>query len=236
MVNNRLSFTIETNSNLFIGGSPTTFEIGGVDAYTVVDYEGSPYIPGSSLKGILRFIAKENWQEIETGGKIQEAYLKYLNQLKEKLELEFNSLEMDNQERNKMNKRFEELTCEVSPEFLFGIEGFNQTPKLLFSDVVLAPNQKYPDQDFFSLDSKNAITVVDQDMTATPRTYKTVRPGVIFQGEILFQRMGELGVEPKMIEEFIESCSNYLSDGFYRLGNSGSRGYGRVKINFAKGD
>ena len=50
---NRVNLICETKSNLFIGGMNETFEIGGIDMYTVTR-DNKPYIPGSSLKGVFR--------------------------------------------------------------------------------------------------------------------------------------------------------------------------------------
>ena len=51
---NVIEIRVKTLSNLFIGGSPMPFEIGGIDLWTAVDEEGFPCIPASSLKGALR--------------------------------------------------------------------------------------------------------------------------------------------------------------------------------------
>ena len=233
MSKNKLTLTIMTKSNLFIGGSPRTFEIGGVDAYTVVDYEGKPFIPGSSLKGTLRFIVKENWKNLTNGLEIANAYKAYLDKQQEML-ASIGDEKLEGKESEKLAKKMNQFIATASPEYLFGIEGFNQSPKLLFSDIILSSNQDY--KKAFSIDSKNSITVTKQEMSATPRTYKTVRPGIIFQGDILFQRMSELELDPKLIEKFIEDSLNYFNDGFYRLGNSGSRGYGRVDVAVKKGE
>ena len=50
-MNNTIHISVKTLSNLFIGGTPTPFEIGGIDQWTAVDEEGFPCIPASSLKG-----------------------------------------------------------------------------------------------------------------------------------------------------------------------------------------
>jgi len=48
------SITLETG--LHIGGSKTTLDIGGLDSPVIKTPEGIPYIPGSSLKGKVRFL------------------------------------------------------------------------------------------------------------------------------------------------------------------------------------
>lgn len=231
MTINKLSFTITTKSNLFIGSSPTTFEIGGVDARTVVDYQGNPFIPGSSLKGILRRIVNEQGENISGGQEIKAAYLNYLTELESDYKKsDLSKIEIAEQEKN--GECFTERKKEVSAAYLFGIEDFNQTPKLLFADVTLIPNQEQAN--LFSLDSKNSITLDKKHdkLLATPRTYQTVCPNVTFQGNILFQQMKRLSVEPSVIETFLKGCMELFNEGFYRLGNSGSRGYGLIEVSF----
>ena len=53
----------------------------------------------------------------------------------------------------------------------------------------------------------------------------------MFEGEIRFYKIGLLG------EDAEELCKNYIifnllkfNEGFYRLGNSKSRGYGKVQV------
>ena len=57
---NIIKIRIKTLSNLFIGGTPMPFEIGGIDQWTAVDGEGFPCIPASSLKGALRAIVVDD--------------------------------------------------------------------------------------------------------------------------------------------------------------------------------
>ena len=58
-----LKIHIKTLSNLFIGGAPKSFEIGGIDQWTAADEDGFPYIPASSLKGALRAIVSRDTSE-----------------------------------------------------------------------------------------------------------------------------------------------------------------------------
>lgn len=52
---NRLEITLA--SGMMIASGNDDFELGGVDTKTIVDANGDPYIPGSSLKGKLRSLA-----------------------------------------------------------------------------------------------------------------------------------------------------------------------------------
>lgn len=209
----KINLTIETKSNLFIGGMPKRFEIGGVDMETVTDYKGQPIIPASSLKGMLRKIAKEMEGKDEKAKQIGEAYKKYLG----KLQAEHKELRAS---------RFHSEIAKASVESLFGIQGFNDTPKLIFKDLEL----KEEVAKWYSIDSKNKIEMNKKQIGANPRTYKTVRPGLVFRGEIILYRMEVLPV--KGIKEFIKRALTQFNGGVYRLGNSKSRGYGYVEVHF----
>ncbi|GIN63877.1 type III-A CRISPR-associated RAMP protein Csm3 [Robertmurraya siralis] len=228
MTVNTLYLKVTTFSNLFIGGSPKTFEIGGIDLFTVTDHEGNPYIPASSFKGSLRRIVREMYQSFEEAELITQAYKAYLLAKKqENLPLIKEMKEKD--EFDRVEKRYEEAIHKSSAEYLFGIEGFNHTPKLIFNDFRLLETNVDP----FSIDSKNSIEVVAKkkdNLVANPRIYKTVRPGVEFSGEIHFYMVNQLQLPTDIVAKFIKKTIDQFNTGVYRLGNSGSRGYGRVQV------
>lgn len=56
----KYTVTLTLESGMLIGSGNDTFELGGVDATTIVDGTGKPYIPGSSFKGKLRYLAIES--------------------------------------------------------------------------------------------------------------------------------------------------------------------------------
>lgn len=221
---------LTTVSNLFIGDTPSSFEIGGVDSYTITDMEGYPYIPASSYKGVLRKIARE--MEEDGDGialEIADKYRIYLENLKEANEKKLSAGGEKNLEKDRikaMRERFDKSIGEASVQYLFGIQGFNNSPRLIFNDLVLAGKKDI--HRLFSVDTKNTIITSGEDIKALPRTYKTVCPGVEFTGEILLYRM-ELLSAP-CVKGFVEKALKEFNYGIYRLGNSGSRGYGRVKV------
>lgn len=236
----KISFKVTTLSNLFIGGSPTPFEIGGVDLYTVTDTTGKPYIPGSSIKGMTRTIVRIG--DLAGNMAIKKAYREYLERLKEESIKQLQKMNIDNNEDLKtrkasMEERFEKELARVSAQCLFGIEGFNHSPKLIFNDLqirdfpAIMPNV----ESYFSIDSKNSIHSIDDQnapvsITANPRTYKVVRPGVCFEGNILFYQMDKLDLPLDQIKDFVKAAIEQFNTGIYRLGNSGSRGYGKIKV------
>ena len=223
----RIKIELTTLSNLFIGDTPSSFEIGGIDQYTKTDFYNKPLVPASSLKGVLRRIISD--MESDSAAKeIAHAYEKYFSDLEEKNKenLKRAAEKIEPERKEGINERFAKTIREVSAEYLFGVQGFNDAPKLIFNDLIVKEGQE--ERELFSIDSKNRIDVVEDQINAKPRTYKTVRPGVVFTGDILLYRMERLGI--KGIREFVEKSLLEFNSGIYRLGGSGSRGYGRVRI------
>lgn len=246
MSHNTLTVQFTTLSNLFIGGTPGTFEIGGVDLYTVTDAQGLPYIPASSLKGALRHIVREKCKldsaaSNSISATIQKAYKAYLERLRDDIRTNPQAALLEEERFKRMEERYERAIKQASAESLFGMEGFNDTPKLLFADL-LPVGLKGELENWFSIDSKNSIQLDERGVRveANPRTYKTVRPGITFRGEIRLYNIEPLlhGTELKQshILEYVIEVLDQFNTGMYRLGNSGSRGYGRVKVTAAQGD
>jgi CRISPR-associated protein Csm3 len=219
-----IKIKIKTLSNLMIGGAPAPFEIGGVDQYTATTYDGFPYIPASTLKGALRAMVRED--KGEDAKAIAKLYGAYLNSEKEKhweeIEKKYDE-EAQERIRDRYNKPGE-------AEFLFGIEGFNHSPKIIVNDLYLC--ETFHDKSkCFSIDAKTSIQKSDNAVVSNPRTYKAARGGLVFEGELLFYKMEQLG------EHALEQCKEYIiktleqfNDGIYRLGNSKSRGYGKIEV------
>jgi CRISPR-associated protein Csm3 len=236
-----IRFTVTTKSNLFIGGVPRTFEIGGIDLFTATvkvrdgaGYVEHPFIPASSFKGALRTVIKDNGND-----EIAKLYYDFLEGFKEaalKSVDDHNRLSAaEKADRlSAINKNYTEAIDECSAEYLFGIKAFNNTPKLIFNDLFL-DEASISDGDFFSVDSKNTIeTTTDHKPAANPRTYQSARTGLVFEGEIMLHQMEKLPGEKQdnegRIIQYIKDCLQEFNSGYYRLGNSKSRGYGRIEI------
>ncbi len=223
-----INIKIQTQSNLFIGGMPTPFEIGGIDQQTATDQEGFPCIPGSSLKGALRTIVREDRSEM--ANEVKRLLAAYLKSERDKNWPRIRALVEEKEALDRIESRYLKANQELSAEYLFGIEGFNNTPKLLFSDLILC-NEFRDKNTCFSIDMKNSIELSGNALESNPRTYQTARRGLVFEGEIRFYKIGLLG------EDAEELCKKYIifnllkfNEGFYRLGNSKSRGYGKVQV------
>ncbi len=236
---NVIEIRVKTLSNLFIGGSPMPFEIGGIDLWTAVDEEGFPCIPASSLKGALRSIVSGD--DSREGKEIARWY-------QEELENERNAnwdrissmlnREGREQELERIGKRYEGAVREASAAYLFGIREFNNTPKLLFHDLRL--RKEYRDRKkCFSIDTKTAISQTGSELRSNPRTYKAARGGLVFEGEVELYRF----TNPPFDEKAVKACREYIifnlkkfNNGAYRLGNSKSRGYGRIEVTVVEGE
>jgi CRISPR-associated protein Csm3 len=222
-----IRYHIKTLSNLFIGGAPAPFEIGGLDQSTVCDPDGFPYIPGSSIKGTLRALAERD--ESPEGERIKELYSAYLKRIRERDAKPIEEIEKEKEALERIKERFEKAIEDASAAYLFGIKGFNDTPRLFFGDLLLCKEDR-KQANCFSVDMKNTIVYKDDKPVSNPRSYKTARSGLVFEGEIRLYKMESLG------ENAAELCRSYIIDtllklngGFHRLGNSKSRGYGRVE-------
>jgi len=65
--------TIEVLTGLHIGGGNESIEIGGLDNSVIRDpFTKSPYIPGSSIKGKMRFLSEWRFNKVEEDGSIHE--------------------------------------------------------------------------------------------------------------------------------------------------------------------
>lgn len=194
--------TIEVITGLHIGGSKATLDIGGVDL-NVIKMPGKdklPYIPGSSLKGKLRSLLAKTYG--------------------------YKSVEQDSG-----------IVTE-----LFGMMGQDNEGKitslLIFRDARLVNGselQKWNmDYDYTEVKTENTI----DRLTGTakhPRQQERVPAGAKFSFEVIYDLWGKEGEKvdktnatyAKHYNELIKAF-NLLNDDY--LGGSGTRGYGKVKV------
>lgn len=223
-----IQLKITTRSNCLIGGAVPSYRIGEIDQCTALDEEGRPKITASAFKGACRNMF-ENEKDIASAEKI---YRRYFDYIQKKIE-ERNIKEEIKKEKI---KEIQELKDRSSISYLFGINGYNYAPKLLFSDFYVINERE--NKNYFSIDHKNTIEEDEKGFAimSNPRTYKTIRNGISFKGEILTYRFGEFekaGIRKEEILQFMKEIKKSLkkfSDGIYRLGNSKSRGYGKIQI------
>ena len=226
----KIKVKIETKSNCLIGNHTQSFSIGGVDQCTTVDNDGKPLIQASAFKGSTRFIVKSEGSDMEETKKFYKNYLEDLLKKYEKRKLENN---LNSQNLEEIINKIKECINDLKPEYLFGIEGINTTPRLYFSDLKVVDGRKNTEE-YFIIDSKTAISEEGNEVVSNPRTYKAIRPGVKFKGEIIlrdfenedFKNFADI---KKIAAELVEKLELF-NDGYYRMGNSKSRGYGKISI------
>lgn len=225
----KIEYSIETVSNCLIGNQTECFSIGGVDQSTTIDERGNPIIHGSAIKGALRNMIREHDDKM---GKTKEMMQKILKDIKKKYEeLDEATKQMDAIQKV-TNKLKEILLSPIKAEYIFGIEGINNTPRLFFSDMRIREEDKL--REYFLIDTKNTLEEKETEILSRPRTYKVVKPGVKFGGYIMFQGFGNYS---DLLNESVEELKTILlffNEGVYGLGNSKSRGYGRIKVLEAK--
>ncbi len=233
-----IKFSLITESICLIGNQTTPFSTGGVDQSTLVDIYGYPVISASSFKGALRNIYRENRNYFT---KTNEYVQNIFNEILKRYTALICNLKKDDKGGDVNKERIEQLNNIVKkieekkniPEYIFGIEELNNTPKLWFSDIKVK-NKKDDIDDYFLIDMKNTIEEKDNKLESKPRTYKCIRPGIEFEGIIRFNENGfnnnELRSQISDILCDVEKALLFFNNGFYGIGNSKSRGYGNIKI------
>lgn len=236
---NKIEYIVETTSNCLIGNQTERFSIGGVDQSTTVDERGLPIIYGSSFKGAVRNMVRENEDQM---GNTQELMRVILNEIKNNYENLDEKIKR-NDAIQKVIKKIEDLfKSPIKPEYIFGIEGLNDMPRLFFSDLRLAESKKR--SEYFAIDTKNTLEEKNGELLSNPRTYKVLRPGIKFNGYILFHGFDRCVTDEKS-KQFVERVKKesmkelkkvleFFNDGAYGLGNSKSRGYGQIQISFTE--
>lgn len=225
-----INLKITTISNCLIGNQTESFSIGGVDQSTTIDDDGKPIIHGSSFKGAFRNIVRENakaeYKMLKTKKYvkllIEETLKKYVSIPKtEKIERILSDLK--------------EKAENVKAEYIFGMEGLNGMPRLFCSDFRVSECKGRAEKDYFLIETKNCLEEKNGDVFSNPRTYRVVKPGVVFEGVIRFQN--PLFCRNKEEIEYIAEIKKELKEmliefntGFYRIGNSKSRGYGQIRV------
>ena len=238
-----IRFTLITESNCLIGNQTTPFSTGGVDQSTLVDNSGYPMISGSAFKGAVRNIYRENRDKFNATKKYME---EVFNEILSKYDALISEYENDcnpNQDKidqlNNIIVKIKRKQAGDIPEYIFGIEELNNTPKFYFNDIKVK-DKRNNIRDYFIVDMKNTIEEKENKLESKPRIYKCIRPGVEVEGVIRFNESGfssnELRQQKTQILEDLKKALLLFNDGFYGIGNSKSRGYGNIKITIKTGD
>ena len=206
----RLTAGLLLKSGLHIGAGKDSVEIGGIDNPVIKHpFTGEPYIPGSSLKGKLRFL----------------------------LEWAFGAIRNDGQAWGFNDQQPADTTDPVLRIFGNALKEWHGGPtRLLMRDAPLCEKdrQRYleaPDS-FFEEKTEvliNRISGKAHDRVG-PRQTERVPAGVTFDFECVFRLYDTADDGVRDL-----ACLNWLLQGLAlleedALGGSGSRGYGRIEF------
>ena len=156
-------------------------------------------------KFIVDFLKKE-----------KDKYSELLKQMDEKSSKNIESIK-------KIITKISNLLNDIKAEYIFGIEGLNDTPRLFFSDLRVVDLKT---EDYFLIDTKTSIEEINGELISNPRTYKVVKPGIKFEGNIILKTDTD---EEKIKKEIISYLKKFNEE-YYRIGNSKSRGYGIIAV------
>lgn len=197
--------TITLETGLHIGGSKSSLDIGGLDSPVIKTPQGVPYIPGSSLKGKIRSLLG-----------IMEGHIQ---------------VEDDTALIKKMFG-FPGVQDKFNKDQIIGAE----IARLIFRDAILDTfhfaeyfKDAVMDTDFTEAKWENKIDRKSGKAEGGLRQIERVPAGAKFNFEIvvnLFDEDKEEVIIDKLKEGIELLQNNYL-------GGSGSRGYGKVKIDYS---
>lgn len=204
----QINVNIKLLSGMHIGGSSDTFDIGGADSTVIKDpLTKEPYIPGSSIKGKIRSLLTQKYGTIQGEGN--------------KKEIKFDT-----------NDKTAKIVANLFEPVDFG----NDSPEVsraIFRDAFLTDASKNEiqkflgDGNFTEIKGENSISLLN-GKAANPRFIERVPAGAEFSSEIILQ-IYDGDNEQVLLDELKEALKtlelNYI-------GASGTRGYGKVKIDY----
>ena len=213
-----LSGKIELLSGLHIGGGDDTMKIGGIDKEVVKFYDKElnrevPYIPGSSIKGKIRSLLEWNLGLVGvSNGKPFSSDL-------------LNNPIFDDENKKKKAINLLKIFGDANSEKKYGIT------RAVFCDSYLSKDtkEKLQNGEIGIREAKYENSIDRRTGTASnPRQIERVPAGVEFEFEITLKVLDD--DNEKELRELIEDGIKLLELDY--LGGNGSRGYGRVKINY----
>jgi CRISPR-associated protein Csm3 len=242
----KIDGTIEILTGIHIGGSSSTLEIGGIDANVIKKANGEPYIPGSSLKGKLRYllelqkyplIKKDDLLDADEKNNLKKASLEVKNKILRELHNKYpqgyfsNSIHtfFDPTYSDSIIKIFgnsADATSEISGPTRLIVRDSDLIQESIFEDVEKKEhNEKFKSLELTYTESKWENTINRVDSSANPRQLERVPVGAKFKFEFIFNVFDDNDGE--LLKELI-SAMELLEDDY--LGGSGTRGYGKVKF------
>lgn len=195
-----ISGKIVAETGLYIGGSKTALDIGGVDLNVIKTAKGFPFIPGSSIKGKLRTILAREYGSTDV--KDDPEIIKYI----------FGAAN-DKNEQGSNAKKENGISARLIVRDAYLLEShFNNT----FNDLEL---------EYTEIKWENTIN--RKTGTAEhPRQLERVPAGAEFSFSFIYNVFDD-GKKEEHLNELIKAMK-ILEDDY--LGGQGSRGYGQIKF------
>jgi len=233
---------IEILTGMHIGGSSSSLGIGEIDANVIKKASGEPYIPGSSLKGKLRYLLEIKTYPLKKRGDTltleEEDKLKKDTNNKNKLLKQFDKEHPEGYFGNSVHEFFDkEHIDNIIRIFGASAESSAEPNRLIVrdSDLILESildienkehNEKFKELELTYTESKWENTINRINSSANPRDLERVPAGAKFKFEFIFNVFNE-GEDTKLLNELV-SAMELLEDDY--LGGSGTRGYGKIKF------
>ncbi|MEN3013932.1 MAG: type III-A CRISPR-associated RAMP protein Csm3 [Endomicrobiia bacterium] len=211
----KISGIITCLTGLHIGGSSEKIEIGGVDNPIIRSpVDDFPYIPGSSIKGKMRTLLEWKLEKVEPNGEVHGSNRK--NPCKDK-------------------------NCPIC--CIFGTSAGQETDtgptRLIVRDAKLTDASREmlkklkEEKGLPYAEEKYENTINRITAEANPRQMERVPAGTQFEFEMVYRVFDENNDNGKRDEELFENVKlglELLQQDY--LGGSGSRGYGKIKIEY----
>ena len=213
----KIELNVKLLTGLYIGGADTGFDIGGADSNVIKNpLNNEPYIPGSSLKGKLKYLLKVTKGRIDLDQNdyvFDDANIAIIFGDKNKIE------DKENQQTRGI---FRDLTL-TNKDLLEEKLGKGQFTEVKAENSIDALSSKAANPRFI----ENSIDALSSK-AANPRFIERVPAGAEFGGEIDLNVFDE--DDEKAMVKALEESLKLLEYNY--LGGSGTRGYGRVKVDY----
>jgi CRISPR-associated protein Csm3 len=214
---------VRAKTGLSVGGSTVGLDIGGLDNPVIKDAEGTPYLPGSSLKGKMRALLEK------ANGLASDDKRIYVVETENKI-----SIHMCNDPDCEVCNIFGRTTRDKPYTSPSGgeikIDKANVTPtRLIVRDAMLSEEsakklrEMKTDLKYTEVKWENVIDRITS--AANPRQMERVPEGAKFEFEMIYNVFKEM--DKSHLREVFKAMELVEHD---YLGGSGSRGYGKVKF------
>jgi CRISPR-associated RAMP protein (TIGR02581 family) len=234
---NRIELTVELKAEtaLYIGAGQDSFDPLAVQGCLMKDRAGLPYIPGSSLKGVLRsFLESVVGGTCERGECAQNLGLRTKEDRDQKIE-ELKKLEKDANAHGRVDMSGDELLARyIEKESCIACRLFGSgimAGKVKISDATLSEPQKWLGTD---LRTGNAIDR-DTHTTASGALFdtETIPPGTRFMFRVIAENLAD--AKGKSEADCLGQILAYFAQGGINVGGRSRAGLGGVSAEYKSG-